>query len=369
MSIVFAHLLNDCSGSPRILQSVIASVAKAGDDSKLLIGSDGSGCLDDTTLPTFKYWYKRGSSRWITLLTYTSSQVLLFLRLLMMSRHIRRDAAIYVNTLLPFGAALFGKLTGRPVIYHLHEVSISPPALQKLLTTMARLTASQLIYVSDFHQKQLPIAGVPATTIYNSLEPAFYQQASEFAYQPRQQGKFNVLMLSSLRQFKGIEEFITLAHGALADATLHFHLVANDEPEELERFFANQTLPANLTVYPRTKEPIGFYRQASLVLNLTRPDLCSETFGLTLLEAMAFGIPVIAPPVGGPAELVTNGAEGYWVDCRNSTDLLEKVQMLADNPALCMKHSQAARKRASQFAPAAFSEQITALLGSRGWLT
>lgn len=368
--LVFVHLFNDCSGSPRVLQSVIAALGRnsaQGGQDKLLIGSDGAGCLDEVHIPIVKYWFKRSPVRLVTLFTYSLSQVCLFLKLLLM-RNLDKQAVIYVNTLMPSGAALFGKLTGRPVVYHLHEVSISPPALMKLMVAVVRLTATQLIYVSNFHRKQLPIHGIPACTVFNALDPDFVQAAQAHAYQAARDGCFNVLMLASLRPYKGIAEFLDLAARLANNASIHFHLVANDEAEDVAQFFSNTTLPKNITVYPRTKQPAIHYQKASLVLNLSRPDLCMETFGMTLLEAMAYGIPVIAPPVGGPTELINHGQEGYLMDCRDGDALAQTVRHLADNPALCLQLSQAARKRAEQFTPSSFSEQLNSLFRSRGWL-
>ena len=65
--------------------------------------------------------------------------------------------------------------------------------------------------------------------------------------------------------------------------------------------------------------------EADLVLNLSNPSLWVETFGLTLLEAMAYQLPVICPPVGGPIELVKNDENGFCIDSRNMDELIEKI--------------------------------------------
>ena len=127
--IVFVHLLNDRSGSPRVLSSVVTALGRGGDRLRLFVGSDGSGCLDEAGIETTRYWYRRMPYRLLTLITYMGSQLSL-LTLLFRSRDIDRKALIYVNTLLPFGAALYGWMTRRPVIYHLHEVSVSPAPLR-----------------------------------------------------------------------------------------------------------------------------------------------------------------------------------------------------------------------------------------------
>jgi glycosyltransferase involved in cell wall biosynthesis len=246
-------------------------------------------------------------------------------------------------------------MTGRSVIYHLHEVSVTPAPLRWFLVGVARLTACHLIYVSDFHRHCLPIGRVPATTVYNALDEGLANRANGVSpYHPRRDGCFRVLMLASLRDYKGVPEFVALAVRFLDRQDLNFHLVANDDETAIRRYLSNKHLPGNLNVHSRTDDPAFHYAKASLVVNLSRPDQWQETFGLTLLEAMAFGIPVIAPPVGGPLELVADGQEGFLVDSRQPELLSAKVRQLADDEALCLTMSAAALRRAAVFSRDAF---------------
>lgn len=359
--IVFVHLLNDRSGSPRVLSSAIAALAREGDGSRLFVGSDGSGILDEADIETTRYWYRRTPYRLLTLATYLASQLSLLVRLFR-TRDIDRDAVIYVNTLLPFGAALYGWMTGRPVVYHLHEVSVSPAPLRWFLTAIARRTAQRLIYVSDFHRGCLPIPGVPSRAVHNALGENFLARASASAYRHRRDGRFNVLMLASLRDYKGVPELVALADRLAGRPDLRFDLVVNDDEAAIRRYFGSTALPSNLTVHPCTDDPAAHYARASLVLNLSRPDQWVETFGLTLLEAMAFGVPVIAPPIGGPAELVRDGRDGFLIDSRECKALSAKVQELADDEAMCLRLSTSARSRASAFSPAAFEQALCDML-------
>lgn len=355
--IVFAHLLNDRSGSPQVLASAIRALRSEGESARLYIGSDGSGCLDDVNIPTSRYWYKRGSRRLVTLFTYFFSQLCLFAQLAR-TNDLPRDAVIYVNTLLPFGAALYGALSRRRVVYHLHEISLSPAPLMYFLTAIARLTADRLIYVSNYHRSVLPIEAVPAFTVYNALDEAFRSNATAHAYRHRRADRFNILMLASLRDYKGLPEFLDLATRLEARRDICFHLVVNDLETDIRRYFNRRPLPANLTIYPRTPDPGSHYARAGVVLNLSRPDLWVETFGLTLLEAMAYGVPVIAPPVGGPTELISDGREGFLIDCRDADSLTAKVMQLVDDEALCLRMSEAARARASCFSSQAFAQAL-----------
>jgi glycosyltransferase involved in cell wall biosynthesis len=354
--IVLAHLLNDRSGSPRVLKTVIESLPA--DEARVLyIGSDGDGVLSAAGAPRRTYWYRRTGNKLLTLATLLLSQAGLFLSLLR-DRTITRDAVVYVNTLLPFGAALYGRLTRRPVIYHVHEASVSPAIFRVFLTTIARLTASRLIYVSDAHRGLLPIAEERAVTVYNAIDAGFADQAATQTYTPRRDGVFTVLMLTYARDYKGFPEFLKLA-AALAHRTdIAFHLVLSDAPE-------GQPAPSygpNVRLLPPTNDPSRYYAQASLVLNLSRPDLCVETFGLTLLEAMAFGVPVIAPPVGGPAELVADGQDGFLIDSRDGAALAAAVERLADDEALCQRLSRTARGSAGRYTHTAFARGVASVI-------
>ncbi len=106
-------------------------------------------------------------------------------------------------------------------------------------------------------------------------------------------------MIASLRDYKGVQELLGLALATVDHREIRFHLVVNDEGSAIDRYFASKVIPPNFAIYPRTTDTAAFFRNASLVLNLSRVDQCVETFGLTILEAMAFGIPVIVPPWEG----------------------------------------------------------------------
>src|SRR4029077_1129650 len=59
-----------------------------------------------------------------------------------------------------------------------------------------------------------------------------------------------------------------------------------------------------------------------------------ETFGQTLQEAMASGVPVVAPAAGGPLDLVEDGVTGLLFSPEDDTDLARKVNHLVLDPSL-----------------------------------
>ncbi|MFE1290795.1 glycosyltransferase family 4 protein [Streptomyces sp. NPDC058751] len=59
-----------------------------------------------------------------------------------------------------------------------------------------------------------------------------------------------------------------------------------------------------------------------------------ETFCQTVQEAMASGVPVVAPAAGGPLDLVDHGRTGLLVPPRDSDAVRDAVRALAADPAL-----------------------------------
>jgi len=70
-----------------------------------------------------------------------------------------------------------------------------------------------------------------------------------------------------------------------------------------------------------------------------------ETFGQTVQEAAASGLPVIAPAAGGPLDLVAEGVTGYLVPPGDPGALAAAVEALAGDPELRARLGAAARRR------------------------
>ncbi len=69
-----------------------------------------------------------------------------------------------------------------------------------------------------------------------------------------------------------------------------------------------------------------------------------ETFGQTVQEAHASGIPVIAPRAGGPIDLVDHGVNGYLFAPDDETQLRAYVENLVIDPALRSRMGEAGRR-------------------------
>jgi phosphatidylinositol alpha 1,6-mannosyltransferase len=88
-----------------------------------------------------------------------------------------------------------------------------------------------------------------------------------------------------------------------------------------------------------------------------------ETFCQTVQEAMASGVPVVAPAAGGPLDLVAHGRTGLLFPPRDENAVTDAVRTLAADPALRAEYGTAARAMVEGRTWAAVGDQLIAHYG------
>jgi L-malate glycosyltransferase len=205
---------------------------------------------------------------------------------------ISKDDIVYVNTVLPFGAAIIGKIRGARVIYHIHESTVNPAILKWFLFKVVKYTASDIINVSEYVAFSHKITTVTNHLVYNTIEDSFMEKVLPKSVEKNPQ---NVLMICSLKTYKGVFEFIQLA----CDHQLYsFRLVLNANQSEIDDFFKDTKMPQNLVIYPSQKDLHPFFQWADVIANLSRPDGWVETFGLTIIEGYGLWSTCYCPSFG-----------------------------------------------------------------------
>ena len=76
------------------------------------------------------------------------------------------------------------------------------------------------------------------------------------------------------------------------------------------------------------RELPGKYAEASVLVN---PSL-SESFGMTVVEGMASGLPVIATRVGGQEEFVDDGTTGLLIESEDPAELVDAIRQIRRDP-------------------------------------
>lgn len=358
MKIVCFHLFNDYSGSPKVLRTVLGGLLQLG--AKISLVSSNGGVLDEIKHPSLQrrnsYPYSFSANPAMTMLKYALVQSWTFLTSF---RYLfSRNTVFFINTILPVGPALAGRIMGKKVVYHYHEDADTKGAFYRLLAKMMQTLANEIICVSSYQASFLKRRN-DVHVIHNALPTTFVNQLvhdTQKAFESR-----NILMLSSLKSYKGTREFIILSREL---PQFRFTLVINDTSENIERYIADNgiSLPENLTVFPRQNNVTPFYNNASVVLNLSNKNEFIETFGLTALEALAAGVPVIVPTVGGVTEFVTHGENGFLIDVQNLPEIKQTIVNLLSDRTLYTTIATNALKSAGNFSEEKMIESIAQIL-------
>lgn len=94
---------------------------------------------------------------------------------------------------------------------------------------------------------------------------------------------------------------------------------------------------------------LGLRRDIAKFLSITNlfvlPAINNEAMPLSVLEAMASGVPVISTDVGGIREVIENGSSGLVVPPANSEALARAILRLLNDPALSKTMGEYARQR------------------------
>ena len=173
--IICFHLFNDYSGSPKVLKIVLEGLLKKGYQVDL-ISSEG-GVLDELlhyeNLHKHSYSYRFSGNPAVTMLRYCTVQLHTFLLAFRWLFH--KDMVFYINTLLPVGPALAGRIMGKHVVYHYHENAFAKGAFYKALATAMQKLAHEIICVSEYQASFLQRKkGV--TVVPNALQKEFREQ-------------------------------------------------------------------------------------------------------------------------------------------------------------------------------------------------
>ena len=224
---------------------------------------------------------------------------------------------------------------------------------------VAEKTASEIIYVSHFLAQNAAISSVPTKVVHNALSNDFIEKANIYKAERDTKTKnnklFTTLMICSLKDYKGVKVFVELAKQL---PQMSFQLVLNAAQNDINNYFQDIQKPDNLSLYPTQSNVHPFYQNADVVLNLSHPEQWIETFGMTLLEAMYYDLPVIAPPVGGPIEVVQHGENGFCIDQRNVREIIDILTKMANDTTLYNRLSEKAFETAKNFNVGRMQQEI-----------
>ncbi len=167
-----------------------------------------------------------------------------------------------------------------------------------------------------------------------------------------------LLQLGRMVPRKGVDnviESLSKLNGSLKNIRLLIVGGESDEPDEqltpeigrLKKIAQAASVDMHVTFTGRKKRDELKYYYAAADIFITTPWY--EPFGITPLEAMACGTPVIGSNVGGIKYSVDNGKTGFLVPPKNPVELAKKIEWLIHDTPLITSMKKSAVKHVNKF--------------------
>ncbi|MFH0749818.1 MAG: glycosyltransferase family 4 protein, partial [Candidatus Gottesmanbacteria bacterium] len=142
-------------------------------------------------------------------------------------------------------------------------------------------------------------------------------------------GKPTVLFAGKLTKYKGVEFLVGAAKKIHGDI-----IILGDGPEKTRLMEKANVMGATNIHWighqgAGIKKLVPYYSRADVFV---APSVWDEPLGLVILEAMSCNTPVVVTRKGGIPLAVKEGVNGLFIRARNSSDIVEKVNYLLDNP-------------------------------------
>lgn len=140
------------------------------------------------------------------------------------------------------------------------------------------------------------------------------------------------IIIGSMARFskeKGHQHFLD-ALNILREKNISFKaIIAGDGEEKINiiNHIKKLNLGDHVTILDWVEDKAKFYQEIDIFcLHSTH-----EPFGITILEAMQYGIPVIATDCDGPKDIIVDGINGILCKRENPADIAEKIIYLFNN--------------------------------------
>jgi glycosyltransferase involved in cell wall biosynthesis len=199
--------------------------------------------------------------------------------------------------------------------------------------------ADAFIVLGNEFKDRLRLAGYEKT-VFVHVAPVDDELLADARRKPIQAGnrqqRFNILFLSRIETAKGIYE----ALDAYAQLKSNYPMVSltvagcGRELDTAKRYADSQKLiDVFFLGHVEGSAKLASFRSADAYL---LPSY-SEGLPISVLEAMAYGLPVVTCEVGGLRDFFQNGTMGFITKSRDPKVLASLLARLINNPALCRR--------------------------------
>lgn len=234
----------------------------------------------------------------------------------------------------------------RPNIIHCHEFNIIKYIFFKRLYTSVltvhdtrlpihgNLAYSKIVAISNAVQKDLKIKGISSDIIYNGVKTEKILKKTKYNSTPN----LRIIQVARIEIDKKGQDILLKAISLLKQEHTNIYvdfIGTGNSINTLKKIVNELKLTENVRF-------LGMQDRKYIYSHLKEYDLLVqpsifEGFGLTVIEGMVAGLPVLVSNVDGPMEIVHNGKYGFIFQTRNAEDMAQQINYIIHHPDLAMK--------------------------------
>lgn len=350
-ALVFAHNLAAAEGAPRYLSELIVGLKQHGSLTPTVIcgrGGAGESAYRNETIPV-KLFDQPWGLRIIDGL-WTRHEYREAVNFFRSSLRTHRPEVVIVNTLLGFPMVEAAAREQIPSVWIIHE-SYSREVRQRVFTPFANGRCEAAF---AFASRIVPCSHDTAALFrpydvrgrirvrHNAIDPAEIDQF--MAAHPRTPSKgVSFVAVGTICERKG-QHTIVEAAAMLARHRRDFRVNIVGAREGIPYLDFVRQLIVRLGVsdvvslVPETDSK-PYFRQSDVYVNASH----LETYSRSMLEAMAFGLPILSTPCQGVSEQVVWGGNALRFEVGDPAELARQMDALISNPGLRESMAQSSR--------------------------
>ena len=299
----------------------------------------------------------------------------------LLNKHISQNGIelVYANTTAVLLGAWLANKNNIKHIWHVHEIIEKPKFLMLFIQWIMKHYTATIICVSkavqDHWSKNNPLILSKMQVVYNGIGPVEKSTATNFRKQYKIPKEAIVMgMAGRVHFWKGQQYFLQIAKQLLnrskennPTAPLYFIITGDAFPgyeylvNEIQNFIKNNQLEDRIFYTGFEHDMDKFYSSIDLLI---LPSQLPDPLPTVVLEAMQYGIPVVATAQGGALEMIAENETGLFIPMDDVSIATYKIyELLQKEDQLAMKEKCIQRVN-QHFSITAFENNIANLFHS-----
>ncbi len=241
---------------------------------------------------------------------------------------------------------------------------IKKTIFRELIATLLRVS-DRVVFVSqagyESYKQKFDVDSNKIRIIYNGVGIDKLEDGKNAEVNPGESLK--LLYIGRLVKIKGIQLLLEAISRLVENVSLELIIVGDGEERQHLEDMATSLGIREITQFCGARSNVGDYLKKADIF--VYPSVCQEIFGISIVEAMAYGRICVANEVGGIPEIIKDGVNGFLNHTNDAEGLYQTLMKATD---VCKDYSKyeeishAARRTAESFSIAATISKMSDLL-------